>query len=219
MGLNRPRDLSLTPEQLQQFTALRDAAERRQDAKDYYVTLDSGERRDWETGARRDVDTGKPRYDLIPVTALRQWAELMGRGAVKYGDRNWEKGMPVSVFVASALRHFYQFLEGDRRENHLAAVLFNVGGILQMEEYAEQGTVPAYFLDEGASMGLVADKYTRRIKDIATDNNVLLKDIRIRHGEIFITTPDQHIMINMQTFESYTDAVLADILTGKKTVV
>lgn len=33
---------------------------------------DSGERRSFETGAKRDVDYDKPRFDLIPTTALKK---------------------------------------------------------------------------------------------------------------------------------------------------
>lgn len=98
-----------------------------------FVTKDSGERQHFESGARRDISEGKPRFDLIELAALRRWAELMGRGAEKYGSRNWELGMPVTRFVESGLRHFFQYLEGDRTEDHLAAVLFNVGAICRFE--------------------------------------------------------------------------------------
>ena len=33
---------------------------------------DSGERREFETGAKRDVDSNKPRFDLIPTTVLKK---------------------------------------------------------------------------------------------------------------------------------------------------
>lgn len=101
-----------------------------------FVTKDSGLREEFSTGARRDTQDGKPRYDLISVPALRRLAELMGRGAVKYGDRNWEQGMPISRFYASALRHLFEFGDpnGDRTEDHLAGVLFNVMAIMHFQE-------------------------------------------------------------------------------------
>lgn len=37
---------------------------------------DSGERRSFETGARRDVDGDKPRFDLIPITVLQKIIEF-----------------------------------------------------------------------------------------------------------------------------------------------
>jgi len=127
--------------------------------------------------------------------------------------------MPVSVFVASALRHLYSFLEGDRREDHLAAILFNIGGIIEMERLVAENQLPSYYLDEGASTMVVADQWATRIRDVATASRVLLSDIRFRHGDIYITTPDQHLVITAEAFVKYTDAELADLLTGKKTVV
>ena len=73
----------------------------------------------------------KPRYDLIWLPGLRRLAELMARGAMKYGDRNWEQASTVEEmdrFKASLLRHTYQYLEGDRTEDHMAAIVFNAFG-------------------------------------------------------------------------------------------
>ena len=56
-----------------------------------FETKDSGERQEFSTGMRRDVQTDKPRYDLLDKPMLKRWAELMGRGAAKYGEDNWKK--------------------------------------------------------------------------------------------------------------------------------
>lgn len=96
-----------------------------------FVTKDSGERQQFETGMVRDVQTDKPRYDLVDRPMLKRWAELMGRGAVKYGEDNWRKAATeaeMKRFAASLLRHVYQLLDGDRTEDHAAAVMFNVAG-------------------------------------------------------------------------------------------
>lgn len=98
-----------------------------------FVTLDSGEREDFSTGARRDTSDGKPRYDLISPKQERRQAELMARGAEKYGERNWELGMPLSRYYESARRHLAYYIEGDRLEDHLAAVLFNIGAMIHFE--------------------------------------------------------------------------------------
>lgn len=98
-----------------------------------YVTKDSGERQNFNSGARRDISTGKTRPDLISVKAIRRWADLMARGAEKYGSRNWELGMPVSRFQESAERHLLNYKEGDREEDHLAAILFNIGAMIHFE--------------------------------------------------------------------------------------
>jgi hypothetical protein len=95
---------------------------------------DSGKRESFESGAVRDTQDGKPRYDLIPVRALYRLANHYANGAKKYGDHNWEKGIPTSRCVASALRHIYSWLLGDCSEDHLSAVLFNIMAIIHFEE-------------------------------------------------------------------------------------
>ena len=94
-----------------------------------YETLDSGEREEFDSGMRRDTAKGKPRYDLIPIKMLRRWADLMARGAEKYGDRNWEKAngrLELARFRSSAARHFMQWMNAEQDEDHAAAVLFNI---------------------------------------------------------------------------------------------
>jgi hypothetical protein len=96
---------------------------------DSFTTLDSGERAEFPSGMVRDTDAGKPRYDLIPLSMLKRLAELYARGAVKYGDRNWENANSkeeMERFQASAFRHFVQWLMGERDEDHASAVVFNV---------------------------------------------------------------------------------------------
>lgn len=102
----------------------------------YFVTKDSGERIGYSSGMQRDVNTGKPRFDLIipkdvPYEDLMitRWANLMMRGAEKYGDRNWEQANSLEEyerFVESATRHFVQWLAGETDEDHAAAVFFNI---------------------------------------------------------------------------------------------
>lgn len=101
-----------------------------------FVTKDSGEREEFETGMVRDTQEGKPRYDLIPTLALKRVAELYARGAIKYGDHNWMKGAPFSRTLASIERHLHQFKQGDTEEDHLAAVAW---GCLALMHYQETG--------------------------------------------------------------------------------
>lgn len=94
-----------------------------------YITKDSRERVDFASGMRRDTDSGKPRYDLIPTFMLKRFAELLARGAEKYGENNWQLANSVEErnrFKASAWRHFVQWANGEDDEDHAAAVWFNI---------------------------------------------------------------------------------------------
>ena len=48
--------------------------------KKNFVTKDSGKRVSFDSGFVRDVQEGKPRYDLIPHELLTRLAELYTRG-------------------------------------------------------------------------------------------------------------------------------------------
>lgn len=96
-----------------------------------FITKDSGERIEFSTGMKRDVQTDKPRYDLLDKPMLKRWASLMARGAAKYGENNWKKAETqeeLNRFEASLLRHVFQLLEGDRTEDHAAGAMFNIAG-------------------------------------------------------------------------------------------
>jgi hypothetical protein len=97
----------------------------------FWETKDSGERVNFESGMVRDVNNDKPMYSLIWRPMLKRWAELMTRGAKKYGKNNWMLASgeeELERFKDSALRHMYQWLDGDLSEDHAAAILFNVSG-------------------------------------------------------------------------------------------
>lgn len=116
---------------------------------------DSGERRDFDTGSRRDVDTNKSRPDLISPFMLIRVGDHLAKGAKKYGERNWEKGQPVTVLIASAFRHLTLYMIGKRDEDHLAAIIFNIGAIIHFEECARYGDeVALRMLDAYASQDL-----------------------------------------------------------------
>ena len=135
---------------------------------------DSGERREFESGAVRDIQEGKGRCDLLPLKeiayllddttiegignfmeskdplwlkkALRRFAvecyehdlpEMIlevsihyEEGCKKYGERNWEKGLPVHCFIDSGVRHYLKWLRGDKDERHDRAFVWNVLGAL-----------------------------------------------------------------------------------------
>lgn len=102
-----------------------------------FETKDSGKREEFATGMVRDTQDDKPRYDLIDRSFLKRWAELMARGGKKYGEENWRKAATqeeLTRFRSSAIRHMFQYLEGDRSEDHAAAVAFNLAGAEMVQE-------------------------------------------------------------------------------------
>lgn len=107
-----------------------------------YQIKDSGERREFETGAVRDREEGKGRYDLLPFLAIRRLAEHFEAGAKKYSERNWEKGIPISSFIDSALRHLSKFILGENDEPHLVAALWNIACAVETLERINLGILP-----------------------------------------------------------------------------
>jgi len=96
------------------------------------------ERREYDTGAVRSADCEQTRYDLITPIGLRRLAETYAEGAAKFGQFNWENGMPVTDLLNHAIAHVYKFLGGDRSEDHLAHAAWNLlGAIHSMEQWPE----------------------------------------------------------------------------------
>ena len=142
--------------------------------------LDSGNRTEFETGAVRDIQQGKGRFDLMPLDIMSEvfavefadefeessiadvlksiaffqrtgnirWlciaivhysqavhvclptlmldvAKHFENGALKYGEHNWEKGIPVSRYIDSAVRHLMKDCAGETDEDHAAAFIWN----------------------------------------------------------------------------------------------
>lgn len=129
--------------------------------------LDSGNRRQFETGAVRDICEGKGRCDLLPLevvshalnnptfsyiylftdsgernhlynalsscgifddyhTLFLEVAKHFEEGCKKYGDNNWQKGIPTHCYIDSAVRHYLKYLRGDKDEPHDRAFCWNI---------------------------------------------------------------------------------------------
>lgn len=82
------------------------------------------------TGDRRLLDTA-----LSHFAEKRGWDEHtmflevaihFEEGAKKYGDSNWQKGIPVRCYIDSAVRHYLKFLRGDKDEPHDRAFCWNL---------------------------------------------------------------------------------------------
>ena len=95
--------------------------------------LDSGERREFTTGAVRDMQNGKGRMDLLPWAAIMEVSKHCENGARKYGEHNVDNGLLVSSFCDSAARHLAKYIDGWDDEPHLLAAAWNLLWAIQME--------------------------------------------------------------------------------------
>ena len=98
----------------------------------------------FESGANRDDDAHKLDFEgFLSPTVLQAYAEYMHvhrfqEGHIRDSD-NWQRGMPISVYMKSMWRHFFHVwtLYRKRYKPHayeirdaLCALLFNVMGML-----------------------------------------------------------------------------------------
>lgn len=56
-------------------------------------------------------------------------------GCIKYGERNWEKGIPIERYIDSATRHYLKFLRGDTDERHDRALVWNICCLIWTVDY------------------------------------------------------------------------------------
>lgn len=95
---------------------------------------DSGERKEFSTGAVRDMSDGKGDMVSIPWEAILRLSRHYEAGAKKYERFNFRKGINLSSYIDSACRHLAKYQCGCDDEDHLAAAAFNVLGAMLVEE-------------------------------------------------------------------------------------
>lgn len=103
---------------------------------------DTGERREFGTGAVRDASIGKGHFHSIPPVALRKLAKRFEDGAAKYSKNNYMLGIPLSVYSDSLHRHFIQWMEGDASEDHAGAIIWNACCMTWTDEEIKAGRLP-----------------------------------------------------------------------------
>lgn len=59
-------------------------------------------------------------------TMLLEVSKHFEEGAKKYGENNWQKGIPVHCYIDSAVRHYLKWLRGDTDEPHDRAFVWNL---------------------------------------------------------------------------------------------
>lgn len=153
---------------------------------------DSGIRREFASGAVRDVQEGKGRCDLMPLSnvahflnhdtviyaiaeyvktggiqslyiALENFVLKLGtdmptlmlevaihyeEGCCKYGERNWQKGLPLHCYIDSGVRHYLKWLRGDDDERHDRAFVWNILGAIWTHENKPELREYPYVLEE-----------------------------------------------------------------------
>ena len=87
---------------------------------------DSGDRTEFETGAKRDMHAGKGRMDLLPWYGIMEVSKHCEEGALKYGEPNVDKGIPLHSLLDSASRHLAKYMVGMDDEDHLRAACWNL---------------------------------------------------------------------------------------------
>lgn len=134
-----------------------------------FIIKDSGERTTFPSGAVRDLRVNKGMSSLIPSEAwirvaqitpngfagipVSIWVQLAKHyeaGRIKYsdagnmnlGNENWLKGIYISVYWDSAVRHLQKILLGWEDENHYAASIWNICGMMETERRIQAGILP-----------------------------------------------------------------------------
>ena len=70
---------------------------------------------------------------------LLEVAKHFEEGAKKYGDNNWQKGIPVNCYIDSAIRHYLKYLRGDKDEPHDRAFCWNILCCIWTVKHIEEG--------------------------------------------------------------------------------
>ena len=65
-------------------------------------------------------------YDGFVPTMLLEVAKHYEEGAKKYGENNWQNGIPTWCYIDSAIRHYLKWLRGDTDEPHDRAFVWNL---------------------------------------------------------------------------------------------
>jgi hypothetical protein len=61
-----------------------------------------------------------------PSTMVLEVSKHFEEGALKYGENNWQKGIPARCYIDSAARHYLKHRRGDTDERHDRAFCWNL---------------------------------------------------------------------------------------------
>lgn len=105
------------------------------------VTITTVDKTKFKTGAVRDLESGKEDYtETISWTAFKRYAQYMTSKKSRYGSGNFKKGIPIDSYERSLIRHLQKYMankyengDSEKNEDHLAAMVFNIFGIMHEE--------------------------------------------------------------------------------------
>ena len=108
------------------------------------MKIKKGNKQAHTTGAQRHDTAGKGRFDLLPFRAVSELAKHLEAGIAEggYEARNWEKGIPLSRWLDSTLRHLGQAAIGMVDEPHWRAALWNLSCLIDTKMRIEEGLLP-----------------------------------------------------------------------------
>jgi hypothetical protein len=119
---------------------------------------DTGSRTSFTSGAVRDAGSGKGAPALVPSFVIWLLSRIYEDGAAKYTSRNWEKGMPLSVYINSMERHLSKLKAGMRDEPHATQLLWNVVGYVYTSALIKMGFRPKELNDMPNQLAPLNDK-------------------------------------------------------------
>ena len=76
----------------------------------------------------------KGRMDLLPWYGIMEVSKHCEEGALKYGEHNVDKGIPLHSLLDSASRHLAKYMVGMDDEDHLRAACWNLLWALNQRE-------------------------------------------------------------------------------------
>ena len=117
----------------------------------------------------RKFDSGKLRYDLIPVLAQEEVVKVVTLGAEKYDPENWKR-VPEGRrrYYAAAMRHMEAWRKGEKQDeigtHHIANAISNLMFILEKELQGIEDTLQttleeceSTFFDSGKEIAKLLD--------------------------------------------------------------
>lgn len=116
-----------------------------------------------ESGSGKRFNSGKTKYNLVPPFAQEQYARVLTVGAAKYGDYNWQAGMPWTTVLASMERHVAAFKRGEDFDPetgllHVGHIMCNAAFLTEYYKIYPQGDNRPHTYLEMGKIGLDIDE-------------------------------------------------------------